>query len=436
MRKYIYTILLVWLAIVSVQAQENNEIQEPKPDEKMVVGTIGGTVDITALGGASYTIPIKVPEGIGGMQPNLSIVYNSQSGNGLLGWGWNLGGLSAITRVGHTLYHDGYIDGVDFNGDRFSLDGQRLFALDAATYGGDGTEYRTETDGMNKIVSYTETINVGGGGLFGHGPYSYKIISHFKVYTADGRILYYGKVDGEPDNARIMYESDGEKKVVMWLLKRVEDRMGNYMVYNYIIDDVGHNYRLDNIQYCANTHVSDVGLMDRGTKYGVDFHYHKRFDEEVGFIKDYVLYQPWLLDSISVYHWSQPLYSYKFDYGDDCGQADSKFFYNRLEHVGFRDTDGNTFYSTNINYGQIPLVNYHNTPAQGDINFEDYCTRIHLNGSPNEVSIIGNQLKFPGDFNGDGLSDFIAVDFDLSKSSDSIDSDSIYRSSSSYIAVY
>ena len=303
----------MWLAIVNVRAQENNEIQEPKPDEKVVVGTIGGTVDITALGGASYTIPIKVPEGIGGIQPNLSIVYNSQSGNGLLGWGWNLGGLSAITRVGHTLYHDGYVDGVDFNGDRFSLDGQRLFALDAATYGGDGTEYRTETDGMNKIVSYTETINVGGGGLFGHGSYSYKIISHFKVYTADGRILYYGKVDGEPDNARVIYESEGEKKVVMWLLKRVEDRMGNYMVYNY---DIGnHDYRLNNIQYCANTHARDANEPGRGTKYGIDFHYKKnRVDKESMAIGNYFLYQPWLLERISIYHWSKPLSKYEFVY--------------------------------------------------------------------------------------------------------------------------
>ena len=112
MKKYIYTILLVWLAIVNVRAQENNEIQEPKPDEKVVVGAIGGTVDVTALGGASYTIPIQIPEGMGGIQPNLSIVYNSQSGNGLLGWGWTLGGLSAITRVGQTDYHDGRVTGV------------------------------------------------------------------------------------------------------------------------------------------------------------------------------------------------------------------------------------------------------------------------------------------------------------------------------------
>ena len=436
MKKYIYTILLVWLAIVNVRAQENNEIQEPKPDEKVVVGTIGGTVDITALGGASYTIPIKVPEGIGGIQPNLSIVYNSQSGNGLLGWGWNLGGLSAITRVGHTLYHDGYVDGVDFNGDRFSLDGQRLFALDAATYGGDGTEYRTETDGMNKIVSYTETINVGGGGLFGHGSYSYKIISHFKVYTADGRILYYGKVDGEPDNARVIYESEGEKKVVMWLLKRVEDRMGNYMVYNY---DIGnHDYRLNNIQYCANTHARDANEPGRGTKYGIDFHYKKnRVDKESMAIGNYFLYQPWLLERISIYHWSKPLSKYEFVYDDNSGQTNNQKYYNRLEQVVFTTEDGNALRETKIEYGQLPVLSYQGTPAQNDPNFKDYCTSIHLDGSHDGVSKIGNQLKFSGDFNGDGLTDFIAVDFNLSKSNDSIESDSsIYRSSSSYIAVY
>ena len=403
MKKYIYTILLVWLAMVNVQAQENNEIQEPKPDEKVVVGAIGGTVDLTALGGASYTIPVKVPEGIGGIQPNLSIVYNSQSGNGLLGWGWNLGGLSAITRVGHTLYHDGYVDGVDFDGDRFSLDGQRLFALDAATYGGDGTEYRTETDGMNKIVSYTETINVGGGGLFGHGSYSYKIISHFKVYTADGRILYYGKVDGEPDNARIMYENDGEKKVVMWLLKRVEDRMGNYMVYNYIIDDVGHNYRLDNIQYCANTHVSDVGLMDRGTKYGVDFHYHmNRVDKECVAIGNYVLYQPWLLKDISIYHWSKPLSKYEFIYDENSGQLNSCYFYNRLKEIHYEYEDA-TINSTLIVWDNCPtVINNPSNPYCQDF----YLTHVDFNDL--QGTFLDN-VKFSGDFNGDGFSDVIVV---------------------------
>ena len=439
MKKYIYTILLVWLAIVNVRAQENNEIQEPKPDEKVVVGAIGGTVDVTALGGASYTIPIQIPEGMGGIQPNLSIVYNSQSGNGLLGWGWTLGGLSAITRVGQTDYHDGRVTGValDYH-DRFALDGQRLMVLDGATYGSNGAEYRTEVDGMNKIVSHTEIIHVSNGGLFGHGSYDYEIISHFKVYTPDGNILYYGKVDNEPDNARVIYESEGEKKVVMWLLKRVEDRMGNYMVYNYVIDDVGHNYRLDNIQYCANTHARDANEPGRGTKYGIDFHYKKnRVDKESMAIGNYLLYQPWLLERISIYHWSQPLSSYTFVYDENSGQLDTHNYYNRLEQVVFTTEDGNAFRETKIEYGQLPELSYQGTPAQNDPYFKDYCTSIHLDGSHDGVSKIGNQLKFSGDFNGDGLTDFIAVDFNLSKSNDSIESDSsIFRGSSSYIAVY
>lgn len=52
-----------------------------------VVGTIGGIVDVSAMGGATYTIPVLLPEGVNGIQPKLSISYNSQTGNGLMGWG-------------------------------------------------------------------------------------------------------------------------------------------------------------------------------------------------------------------------------------------------------------------------------------------------------------------------------------------------------------
>ena len=189
MKKLIYTLSLLMI-LPGLWAQEVNEVEPPAEDE-VVVGAIGGTVDISALGAAVYSIPIQVPEGIGGIQPDLSIVYNNQSGNGLLGWGWNLVGLSAITSVGQTEYHDGMVKGVSLDyHDRFALDGQRLMVLDNATYGSNGAEYRTEVDGMSKIISYTETIHSNNGGLFGHGSYDYEIISHFKVYTIDGRILF------------------------------------------------------------------------------------------------------------------------------------------------------------------------------------------------------------------------------------------------------
>ena len=118
---------------------------------EIVVGAIGSTVDVSALGGATYTIPIQLPQGLGGIQPNLAISYNNQGGNGLLGWCWDLQGISCITRLGTTLYHDGRMSGVDFYDDRFALDGQRLICL-SGNYGENGSEYRTEIDNTRPIL--------------------------------------------------------------------------------------------------------------------------------------------------------------------------------------------------------------------------------------------------------------------------------------------
>ena len=49
-------------------------------------------------GSFSQKIPIVIPPGTNGMQPNLSLVYNSNAGNGIMGIGWNLVGLPYITR--------------------------------------------------------------------------------------------------------------------------------------------------------------------------------------------------------------------------------------------------------------------------------------------------------------------------------------------------
>ena len=162
MRKFAFVSLIAMLFVAFSAKAQDYEVKPPTED-KVAVGAIGGTVDVTALGGASYSIPIQVPEGMGGMQPNLAISYNNQGGNGLLGWCWDLGGLSIITRTGTTWYHDNCLHGVCFSTDfsdcdgldRFALDGQRLMVVNGRPDGADGAEYRTEVDQMAKIESYS-----------------------------------------------------------------------------------------------------------------------------------------------------------------------------------------------------------------------------------------------------------------------------------------
>ena len=54
--------------------------------------------DVTQIGAATFSIPIEVPQGVGATIPQLSISYNSMQGNGMIGLGCSVSGLSAITR--------------------------------------------------------------------------------------------------------------------------------------------------------------------------------------------------------------------------------------------------------------------------------------------------------------------------------------------------
>lgn len=112
------------------------------------VGITEGQLTVSLSGAANYSIPIEVPPGINGVAPQISIAYSSLAGNGLAGIGWNITGISAITRIPSTKFHDNTIDGVDFNSlDRFAFDGQRLVVKKGTTglYGADGTVYETES---------------------------------------------------------------------------------------------------------------------------------------------------------------------------------------------------------------------------------------------------------------------------------------------------
>ena len=198
----------------------DEEIEDPgdnpppgeDPPPPVILGEAGSTsgeFNVSLTGAANYTIPIAVLPGIKDIIPNIALSFSSQSANGLAGWGWNISGLSSITRIPTTKFHDGEIDGVDFNNkDRFTLDGQRLI-LKNGTYGSNNSEYQTENYSNVKIIAY-------GTSPFGasYGP------AYFIVYYPNGTRAWYGN-------------SGNSISQIEWAIYKWEDPQGNYIEYNY-----------------------------------------------------------------------------------------------------------------------------------------------------------------------------------------------------------
>ena len=173
------------------------------------LGITPSNLDVSATGAAVYTIPIAVPAGINGVQPNLALTYNSQAGNGIAGYGWNITGISKITRVGSTPYHNGQLTGVNLTEtDQFALDGQRLL-LKEGTHGADGAVYEIENFSNVKVVAK---------GTFGNGIFG---PSYFEVLYPDGSKAYYGK--GEKSSDPLQYN------ISSW-----ENAIGISIIYKYV----------------------------------------------------------------------------------------------------------------------------------------------------------------------------------------------------------
>jgi Salmonella virulence plasmid 65kDa B protein. len=203
-----------------------------------------------------------------------------------LGWNWDLTGISAITRTGGKFYYDGYVSPVNYNDDRFCLDGQRLLNVSNNEYGANETQYRTEQDQLSKIVSYTEPdIN---------GP------AYFKVWTADGRILTYGNTS----DSRALISSSNHVNV--WLLKSVYDHYGNYITYHY--ETTADSYRLSQIEYSGND------PDEISPSFTVYFIYDNREDIDMVYHGDCMLKENVLLRYISVYNCDQHMFLYKFNF--------------------------------------------------------------------------------------------------------------------------
>ena len=321
------------------------------------VGVTEGQLSVSLTGGATYNIPIAVPPGINGIVPQVSLSYNSQSGNGLAGYGWNVSGVSVITRIPTTKFHDNTIDAVDFNSlDRFAFDGQRLMVKNGTSgiYGANGTVYETESFSNIQITSYG--VHPSGAN---YGP------SYFIVQYPDGSIAHYGN-------------SSTSRSLTDWAITYWQNPQGVRISYNYVLSN--NNLSISTIRY--GTRLTTTPINE------ISFLYKNRTRPEQAYIGGQSFVRSTILSEIKVKGNNIGFRNYLLTH------ETTSLGYDRLKSITEKSGDNSkSFNPTVFNYetttnsdlfqisNEIPL-------SVGNINFT-------------------NSNNITGDFDGDGKMDFI-----------------------------
>ncbi|WP_390593129.1 Ig-like domain-containing protein [Simiduia litorea] len=240
------------------------------------VGASSGQFRVNEAGAATYNMPLAAPAGIAGVAPSMSLNYSSQGGNGLLGQGWSLGGLSTISRCRQTLGQDNNALAITWSEeDRFCLDGQRLLVVEGE-YGAPDSRYRAEVDSFALVTA--------NGGSVGHPGY-------FTVERKDGSFVYYG-------NTEDSRQSTTDSKTLTWAQNRVEDSVGN---------------AIDFVYYTAGGHrLKEITYANGAAK--LAFEYSDRADPQQAFVSGYSFAATQRLDKVVVTEGANEFRHYRLDY--------------------------------------------------------------------------------------------------------------------------
>lgn len=239
-------------------------------DKDALVGEVSGNFAVSETGAALYEVPIHVSPGTNGISPELSIIYNSDLKDGLLGIGWRLNGLSSISRVAKDVYHNGINESVQLsNSDVFALNGNVLLQK-GASYGQSGSQYYTENELFADITSHNQQ---------GNGP------QYFIVKDSKGNIFEYGATN----DSRLL--GSGDNTIMTWFINKVTDINGNYIKYNY--KQLQGETVIDNIQYTFNDAAGLTGYNS------VLFEYMEKADKNTIYIAGKEFKSTLLLKSIT-----------------------------------------------------------------------------------------------------------------------------------------
>lgn len=253
------------------------------------------SVDIEeSTGSFKYSYPLEFPAGRGGVEPIISIGYNSANKDnaGVLGFGWSL----SVPYIERYSLH-GTDEMYDENDFRSSLSGElgavNLTDSSHGTYGAKVDDGSFLTYEYNTSGYWTVTDNKG------------------TVYTFGSSIL-----------SRV-YDSSDSTRVYRWMLESVTDTNGNTTTYSYD-SDAGQIY-ISEINYTG--HDASSGIFD------VLFTYESRSDSSESYDAGFSIETAYRLDEIEVQANSSTVRLYEFDY--TTGDNDTRSMLESITETGY-----------------------------------------------------------------------------------------------------
>jgi RHS repeat-associated protein len=340
----------------SANQKKGAKTQSENKSANTGIGETPGSLSVTLTGGLNYEIPIAVPPGVDGIVPQLSLAYNSQSGNGVAGYGWDIKGISSITRIPASQFHDGQIDGEDFDSnDRYALDGQRLI-LKSGTYGLQGAVYETEDFSNIKVVSMGE-----------YHQFSEVTPSFFMVYYPDGSVA--------------TYSGASHARAHSYVLSRWQNPQGVQIRYFYT--NSNNSLVLRKILYGGITYNSHPNE--------IRFNYGTRQRLEQSYINNVSIVRKDILNSIECYSNGVKYRKYVLTHANSDR---TELQYERLSNVREYSGDGTEYHSS---------IRFHYPDSDSSIDYNGLTTDLGLTNIEQR-----NAEVVPLDMTGNGKMDFIA----------------------------
>ncbi|MES2862780.1 MAG: SpvB/TcaC N-terminal domain-containing protein [Bacteroidota bacterium] len=329
-----------------------NDIKAADPTSGM---TLMSPPEVSQKGDANLGYPIKIPSGRNGMQPSVSVNYNSDGGNGWLGLGWgiNTPAITIDTKWGVPTF-----DPIE-ESEIYNLNGEQLMypKVKLSKYVSvdwmpnrhievDGI-YQTNPQQRGTIEKQFTPRKQGSFAKIerkGLTPSNY----YWKVTSTDGTVSWYGGKDGVVENSVIR---DSQNNIVHWALHMVEDVNSNNIKYEY-----------NNSIY--NTTDSYYENLNEGKVFYVKEIFYTGFNGSIGnysveFVSDNAAIRNnpiinakngvkqidiYLLKQINVKNNNELIRNYKFNY------ITGKFNKTLLESVAEFDKNDIEFYKHKFNY--------------------------------------------------------------------------------------